>query len=122
MLNASLGVSAATGYLTPSVLARPNLTVAVECMAEKIVLSSDEKVPRAKGLIFSTSRDGQRFYVPASKELILSSGVIGTPQVLMLSGIGPAAELAKHNIPVVRDLPVGEYLQDVSSALTITHE
>ncbi len=108
-------VSAATGYLPPSVLARPNLTVAVECMVEKVVMTSNDKVPRATGLIFSTSRAGQRFYVPASKEVIISAGIIGTPQILMLSGIGPAGDLEKLEIPVVRDLPVGEYLQDVSS-------
>jgi choline dehydrogenase len=85
-------------------------------MAEKVILTSSEKVPRATGLMFSTSRGGQRFYVGASREVILSSGVIGTPQVLMLSGIGPAAELIKHGIPVMRDLPaVGDYLQDVST-------
>ncbi|KAF7362284.1 Dehydrogenase str4 [Mycena venus] len=106
-------VSSATGYLTPAVMRRPNLTVAVECMTEKVVLSSNEKTPRATGVIFSTKRDGQRFYVPASREVVLSGGVIGTPQVLMLSGLGPAAELAKHNIPLIRDLPaVGNYLQD----------
>ncbi|KAJ6475239.1 GMC oxidoreductase [Mycena vitilis] len=105
-------VSSATGYLTRSVLARPNLTVAVECTVEKVVLTANEKVPRATGLVFSKTRGGQRFHVAASREVILSGGVIGTPQVLMLSGIGPAAELKKHNIPVVRDLPVGEYLQD----------
>ncbi|KAJ7876158.1 GMC oxidoreductase, partial [Mycena olivaceomarginata] len=106
-------VSSATGYLTPAVMRRPNLTVAVECQTEKVVLTSDEKVPRATGVIFSTKRDGQRFFVPAAKEIILSGGVIGTPQVLLLSGLGPAAELAKHKIPLVRDLPaVGEYLQD----------
>jgi choline dehydrogenase len=97
---------------------RPNLTVAVECQTEKVVLTSDEKVPRATGVIFSTKRDGQRFFVPAAKEIILSGGVIGTPQVLLLSGLGPAAELAKHKIPLIRDLPaVGEYLQDVCSVL-----
>ncbi|KAF7351059.1 Dehydrogenase str4 [Mycena sanguinolenta] len=109
----SLGVSAATGYLTPAVMRRPNLTIAVECQTEKVVMSSNEKVPRATGVIFSTKRDGQRFFVPADREVILSGGVIGTPQILKLSGLGPADELAKHKIPLVRDLPaVGEYLQD----------
>ncbi|KAK7057604.1 dehydrogenase str4 [Favolaschia claudopus] len=106
-------VSTATGYLNSKVMRRPNLTVAVECLTEKVVLTQDEKKPRATGIIFSTKKNGQRFYVPAFREVILSGGVIGTPQVLLLSGLGPAAELAKHNIPVVRDLPaVGEYLQD----------
>ncbi|KAF8146900.1 GMC oxidoreductase [Mycena galopus ATCC 62051] len=73
-------VSAATGYLTPAVMRRPNLTVAVECQTEKVVFTSDEKTPRATGVIFSTERE---------------------------------AELAKHKIPLIRDLPaVGEYLQD----------
>ena len=54
--------------------------------------------------------NGSRVY--ASKEVILSCGAVRTPQVLMLSGIGPKAELQKHGIPLVLDLPVGENLMD----------
>jgi choline dehydrogenase-like flavoprotein len=55
--------------------------------------------------------DGRKFY--AKKEVILSGGAIGSPQILMLSGVGPQEELKKHGIPVVLDLPmVGQNLQD----------
>lgn len=48
----------------------------------------------------------------AKKEVILSAGAINSPQVLMLSGIGPREELNKHGIPVLKDLSVGKNLQD----------
>lgn len=55
--------------------------------------------------------DGREYY--AHKDVILSAGALNSPQTLMLSGIGPASELQKHNIPIVKDLPqVGENLQD----------
>jgi choline dehydrogenase-like flavoprotein len=54
-------------------------------------------------------------YIPnfSGKDVIISAGSIGSPQILMLSGIGPTAELKKHNIPVVKDLPVGKNLQEI---------
>lgn len=57
--------------------------------------------------------DGQRLM--ASKEVILSCGALRTPQLLMLSGIGPESELSKHNIKQVAELPVGQYLHDHGS-------
>lgn len=57
-------------------------------------------------------KNGQYYIANASKEVILSTGVFGTPQILMLSGIGPASELNELDIEVVADLPVGKYLQD----------
>jgi choline dehydrogenase-like flavoprotein len=56
----------------------------------------------------------------ARHEVILSAGAVNTPQLLLLSGIGPRAELAKHNITVRRDLPaVGQHLQDHAAVCTI---
>ena len=57
-------------------------------------------------------RFGKTFTYYAKKETILSAGAIGSPQILMLSGIGPKEELKKHNIPAVKDLPVGKNLQE----------
>lgn len=54
--------------------------------------------------------DGRSF--TASKEILIYCGALKTPQLLMLSGIGPAAELARHNLPYIADLPVGANLHD----------
>jgi choline dehydrogenase-like flavoprotein len=59
--------------------------------------------------------DGRTFY--ATKEVIISGGALNTPQILMLSGIGPQHELEKHGIPVIHDLPMlGQNLQDHCSS------
>ncbi|KAA8566758.1 hypothetical protein EYC84_009858 [Monilinia fructicola] len=61
--------------------------------------------------------DGREYY--ARKDVILSAGALNSPQLLMLSGVGPASELQKHNIPIVKDLPqVGKNLQDHSFTTT----
>ncbi|KAF7320668.1 GMC oxidoreductase [Mycena chlorophos] len=113
--------SAATAYLKDSVLARPNLTVAVESMVAKVIFDKEEGSgspgPRAVGVLLQQTVDGPVFGVAAKREVILSAGAIATPQLLMLSGIGPASELEKHEIEVVRDLPfVGRNLLDHYSA------
>ncbi|KAJ7076687.1 GMC oxidoreductase [Mycena belliarum] len=110
--------SAATAYLTSDVLRRPNLTVAVDTAITRIVLEEKkgEETPRATGVLM-TAKNGKLFAAAAKHEVILSTGTVVTPQLLMVSGIGPADELKKHNIPVLRDLPfVGKNLLDHFSA------
>jgi choline dehydrogenase-like flavoprotein len=98
--------SAAKGYLTPH-LARPNLSVITQAHTQRIMLEGNCAV----GAEFLQS--GHTRQVRARREVILSSGAFGSPQLLMLSGIGPAAHLQQHGIPVVHDLPgVGQNLHD----------
>lgn len=92
------------------VMSRPNLTVLTNVRVTRICF--DGKV--ATGV--EISRDGasgRRDILSARREVILSAGVINSPHLLKLSGVGPAEELRAHGIPVVHDLPgVGENLQD----------
>ncbi|KAG8913872.1 hypothetical protein FRC01_004343 [Tulasnella sp. 417] len=96
-------------YLTPEVLARPNLKVVCGAQVTKIRFN-DAK--RAIGVEFGEKKDGPVYFVGARKEVILSAGAINTSQIL-LSGIGPQSELTKHSIPIVQHLPgVGQNLAD----------
>ena len=98
--------SSAKAFLTPN-LSRANLKVLTHAVSEKIILQGKQ----AKGVVFT--QGNQRQEVHARREVILSSGAFGSPQLLLLSGIGSAAELAKFGIPVVQDVPgVGKNLQD----------
>jgi choline dehydrogenase-like flavoprotein len=105
--------SAARAYLTPH-LARPNLTVVTNAVVNRVAMQ--DKV--AQGVHFTQGTDER--YVAAKTEIILSGGAYGSPQVLMLSGVGPAKELTTLGIPVVHDLPgVGQNLQDHITATLI---
>lgn len=98
--------SAAAAYLFPA-MARPNLTVITHTQAERVLIEEG----RAVGLRYR--RRGRVHEARARREVILSSGAFSSPQLLMLSGIGPADELEAHGIAVARDLPgVGRNLQD----------
>ncbi len=98
--------SSATAFLDP-VRARPNLAIWTGCQARCFVLEEG----RATGI--ELLRNGARETVTARREIVLSGGVVNSPQLLMLSGIGPADELRRHGIAVVRDMPgVGQNLQD----------
>ena len=97
--------SAATGYLRPA-YQRPNLRIEVNAHATKVLFSGK----KATGIEYR--QDGRTCAASASREVILSGGAFNSPQLLQLSGIGPAALLAQHGIPVVQELPVGEGLQD----------
>ncbi|EIN07763.1 alcohol oxidase [Punctularia strigosozonata HHB-11173 SS5] len=109
-------VTTESAYLTPQVLARPNLTVAIGARVTRVLFSrADEgkEGPRANGVEFTNKPHGPLFQARARKEVILSAGAVHSPQILLLSGIGPAAQLASHGIPVVLDAPnVGQHLLD----------
>ena len=97
--------SCAVAYLRPAEN-RPNLHVIPNAMAMRILFEGD----RAVGVEISQS--GQLEEVRAERELILSAGAFQSPVLLMISGIGPAADLELMGIAVRNDLPVGENLQD----------
>jgi choline dehydrogenase len=98
--------SAATAYLRPA-RDRRNLTVKTDSRVVRVVIEKG----RAVGVEYLEG--GQRKLVRAEREVIVSAGAIGSPHLLMLSGIGPAAHLASVGVPVVHDSPgVGENLQD----------
>jgi 4-pyridoxate dehydrogenase len=103
--------SAAEAYLRPAV-ARSNLTVETGALAHRIVIERD----RAVGVEYE--RRGETIVARAEREVILSGGVINSPQLLMLSGIGDPERLAEHGIPVAAPLAgVGQNLQDHLSVL-----
>jgi len=98
--------SAAKGYLTPN-LGRPNLQVMTGAYTTRILLEGK----RAVGV--EVRHDGALKQLKARREVLLSAGAIQSPQILMLSGIGPAAQLQQHGIAVVQDIPgVGENFHD----------
>ncbi|WP_371194399.1 GMC family oxidoreductase [Glaciecola sp. SC05] len=98
--------SSAKAYLTDALL-RPNLTVITQALVEKVIIEGRV----ATGV--NVSIGGQSQTLSANKEVILSSGAINSPQVLMLSGIGPKQHLSEHGIECKVDLPgVGQNLQD----------
>lgn len=98
--------SAAKGYLTPH-LSRPNLTLKTHTTTARVVFEGK----RAIGVTCYVGNELKE--LRARREVILSSGAFGSPQLLMLSGVGPVAELQRHGIKVVHASPgVGRNLQD----------
>jgi choline dehydrogenase len=104
--NASGGLrySSSIGYLDRHGL--PNLTVTTGVLITKVLISKG----RATGVEVAT--EAGRTGIRATREVILCAGVYGSPQLLMLSGVGPAAHLREHGIGVAADLPVGGNLHD----------
>ncbi|TFK46071.1 alcohol oxidase [Heliocybe sulcata] len=106
-------VSTESAYLPEGVLKRPNLKVLIGTTTTRILLRSVDGETLAVGVELAKSEQGPRFVARARKQVVLSAGAIHTPQILMLSGIGPAEQLKQHSIPVVIDLPgVGSNLLD----------
>lgn len=105
--------STAVAYLKPA-LNRPNLTVITHALAHRVLVEGT----RAVGIEYS--QKGNVSKALADKEVILSGGAINSPQLLMLSGIGPAHQLKDKDVKVVQDLPgVGKNLQDHLDACTL---
>jgi choline dehydrogenase-like flavoprotein len=102
--------SAAVAYLHPA-LDRPNLEIVTDALALRVLLDGT----RAVGV--EIERHGVVERLGAEREVIVSAGAYGSPQLLMLSGIGPADELAPLGIAPAVDLPVGRGLQDHPTAL-----
>jgi choline dehydrogenase-like flavoprotein len=100
-----LRCSAAVAYLHP-VLERPNLTVETGAHVTRLLLEGT----RALGVEID-QRDELR-EIRAEREVILSAGAYQSPQILLLSGVGPAGDLELVGIPQVHELPVGQGLQD----------
>jgi len=99
-------LSAYRAFVAP-IRGRPNLTVLTGCNVQSL----DMDGTRARGL--QVLEDGQPLTLACSREVILCAGALGSPQILLNSGIGPRAELEAAGVPVVCDLPgVGKNLQD----------
>ncbi|WP_137894489.1 GMC family oxidoreductase N-terminal domain-containing protein [Ramlibacter sp. 2FC] len=98
--------SAYMAYVEP-VLKRPNLTVRTGSSVQRILFEERQAVG------VEVIESGERRVICANREVIVSAGALNSPQVLMLSGIGPAAELQRHGIVPIVDSPgVGRNLQD----------
>ncbi|MCE9517152.1 MAG: GMC family oxidoreductase N-terminal domain-containing protein [Mycobacterium sp.] len=113
--------SMADAFLHP-VARRPNLTVYTRTQAVKILMDDDVRAAQRDGAWTTAQhrvtglrllKDGRLVDVGARREVILSAGSIGSPHLMQVSGLGPAALLSEHQVPVAVDLPgVGENLQD----------
>jgi choline dehydrogenase len=102
---------ATKAFLRP-VLSRPNLTVITQALVERVRVERRNGVVRAEGIEFAHPRDGQCF-AESRAEVILAAGSVGSPQLLQLSGVGPAPLLAAKGVTPIVDLPgVGANLHD----------
>ncbi|XP_031330240.1 glucose dehydrogenase [FAD, quinone]-like [Photinus pyralis] len=108
--------SAAQAYLAP-IKERHNLIVSPQSRVTEIIINPHTK--EAAGVKYV--HDSKLRIAKSSKEVILSAGALNSPQLLMLSGVGPQAELEKLHIPVICDLPVGKQLKDHIGFLGINY-
>jgi choline dehydrogenase len=98
--------STATAFLRPA-MERPNLTISTSTLTNRILFDGT----RAIGVSFL--QNGEQWKAMARREVIVCGGAINSPQLLLLSGLGPAEELTAFGLPIVQDLPgVGKNLQD----------
>ena len=98
--------STSTAFLRP-IRHRRNLAIVTGCLVRRVVVDGG----RASGI--EVAQGAETRTVHAEREVVLCGGTVNTPQILMLSGIGPGDELKRHGIPVIHELPgVGRNLQD----------
>ncbi len=99
-------------FLEGSTEERPNLTLITHAQVTRIIIDSDSGQAAATGVAYQTG-DGSSSLALATKEVILSAGAVGSPQILLLSGVGPKAELEAVGVSCLVDLPeVGKHLKD----------
>lgn len=98
--------SSSNAFLTK--IKRNNLHLATGAFVKKIIIDPGTKI--AKGVIVNVN--GKELVINARKEVVLSGGAINSPQLLMLSGVGPAKQLQEKGIDLIKALPVGENLMD----------
>ncbi|KAL0572211.1 hypothetical protein V5O48_009746 [Marasmius crinis-equi] len=111
-INGAKRSSAAVSYLAPEFLSRKNLHVLVNARVTQIAQDDCEQL-EFREVEFTHAPDGPRHRVTANKEILLSAGSVGSPQILLLSGIGDANHLTSVGINPVHDLPgVGQNLSD----------
>ncbi|KAG2445644.1 hypothetical protein HXX76_000254 [Chlamydomonas incerta] len=106
-------------YLKPA-MARGNLKVVIGARATKVNIEKGSSGARTTGVEYATQQFGDRFTAELAPggEVLMCSGAVHTPHLLMLSGVGPAATLREHGIDVVSDLSgVGQNLQDHPAAV-----
>lgn len=107
--NTSLRDSSETAFLRPA-LNNPDYTVYTRAMAKRLLFNTDA-TPKVTGVLVDT--EGFEYVLSARKEVIVSAGVFGSPQLLQVSGIGPAEVLKEAGVPVLVDLPgVGRNMED----------
>ena len=99
MIESGRRLGAYKSFVEP-ILGKADISVLTYAHVTKVLFSG------TKAVGVEIDHFGTRYHYKVQKEVVISGGVIGSPQILMLSGVGPAAELKKHNIPLVKDLPV----------------
>ncbi|KAL1502405.1 hypothetical protein ABEB36_007551 [Hypothenemus hampei] len=109
--------SVATAFLWPA-RNRPNLEIVLNAYVTKVLINPENRT--AYGVTYI--KNGRKYVTRASKEVILSAGAFNSPQLLMLSGIGPKGHLEKLGIKVLEDLPVGKFLKDHLTFPALTFE
>ena len=99
-------------FLEGEVESRPNLKVITEAQVTRIVIEGEAGALRATGVEYQAD-DGSRQIVTARREVVLSAGAVGSPHLLMLSGIGPREQLESLDVQCLLDVPeVGQHLKD----------